>query len=60
MVIFYIILPTFIALILMGIYANDTMTWYYVIGTVISIISVLFGVWKIITYAFEKRDKEIQ
>lgn len=57
---YYIIFLTFTALIAMGFYANDVMTWYYIIGTIISVVSILIGVWRIINHAFEKRDKEIK
>lgn len=57
---YYIIFLNFIALIIIGFYTNDTMTWYYIIGTIISVVSILIGVWRIINHAFEKRDKEIK
>lgn len=57
---FYIIFLIFAALFIVAIHMEAVTPLYYLVGIVISIVTTLLGVWKIINSAFRKRDEEIK
>lgn len=57
---FYIIFLIFAALFIIAIHMEAVALLYYLVGIVVSIVTTLLGVWKIVNSAFRKRDEEIR